>query len=105
MKVALYSFSGCPSYKIALDHLKQALRLENLSDEVEMISIADVNEAQAARLIGSPTIRIDGIDIEGAKAEAGAYGFGCRVYRDGDQAAGWPSVRQLRSALKRARRA
>ena len=100
MKAELYYFDGCPSYRQALDNLKRALRLEQCSDEVEMIPVADAADAQAKRFIGSPTIRIDGIDVEGTPAEARGYAFGCRVYTDHGRTSGWPSVNQIRQALR-----
>ncbi len=104
MKAELYYFDGCPSYQQALDNLKQALGREQRSDEVEMIPVADAADAQAKRFIGSPTIRIDGIDVEGAAAEARGYAYGCRVYTDHGHTVGWPSVDQIREALRRERR-
>lgn len=104
MTVALYYFDGCPSYQPALDNLKAALRLEQLPDEVELVQVADASDAQRQRFIGSPTIRFDGVDLEGPDAEARGYAFGCRVYTDGGDTAGWPSVQQIRHALQRAPR-
>lgn len=102
MKTELYYFDDCPSYGQALDNLKEALRLEQMPDDVDMIPVADAADAQAKRFIGSPTIRIDGVDVEGPIAEARGYAYGCRVYADGDHTVGWPSVDQIRQALQRA---
>ena len=101
MNVQLFYFDCCPSYVRALENLTEALRLEQLADDVEMILVADAADAQAKRFIGSPTIRIDGLDVEGPDAEKRGYGFGCRVYSDGAKMAGWPSVEQIRKALRR----
>ena len=103
--VELYYFDDCPSYKQALENLKKALQLEQLPDEVEMIEVADAAEAQTKRFIGSPTIRIDGIDVDGPDAEGRGHAYGCRVYTDEGRNLGWPSVDRIRHALKRERRA
>ena len=100
MKVELYFFEGCPSYTHALQNLKDALRLEQLPDTVEMIHVADTQDAQAKRLIGSPTIRIDGIDVEGPDAEQLGYAYGCRVYQNEGGPTGWPSIQRIRQALR-----
>ena len=34
-QVQLYYFDDCPSYQQALEHLRRALKLEQLPDEVE----------------------------------------------------------------------
>lgn len=100
MKVEIYYFEGCPSYQTAAANMRNALRAEGLAEDIEMIEVTSEEDAQKKRLIGSPTIRIDGVDLEGPEAEAKGYGYGCRVYSHNTQRAGWPSVEQIRSALQ-----
>ena len=101
MKVQLFYFEGCPSYPRALDNLKEALPLEAPgSPDVEMVAIVSDEDARAKRFMGSPTIRIDGVDLEGPDPEAQRYAMACRVYADGDRTTGWPSVELIRRALK-----
>ena len=100
MKVELFYFDGCPSYIRALENLKTALRLQQMPDTVEMIHVADAGEAQTKRFIGSPTIRIDGVDVEGPDADAHGYAYGCRVYVGDTGTVGWPSVEQIRQAVQ-----
>ena len=45
MPAELYYFDGCPSYRRALENLKSALRLEQCTDEVDMIPVADAADA------------------------------------------------------------
>ena len=104
MKAELHYFDDCPSYVQALNNLKEALRLEQAPNEVEMVKVTDAADAQTKRFLGSPTIRIDGVDVEGPDAETRGYAYGCRVYRGGDHTVGWPSVDQIRQALQRERR-
>ena len=105
MLVEFFYFEACPSWAQALENLQRALQLEKLSDEVDIIQVTDPADAQTKRFLGSPTIRIDGIDVEGPDAENRGYAYGCRVYTDGNRTAGWPSVDQIRQALARERRA
>jgi len=101
MKVELYYFNDCPSHQTASANLQAALRAEGLPENIEMIEVTSEQDAQKMRFVGSPTIRIDGVDLEGAEAEGKGYGFGCRVYSENGSMAGWPSVEQIRSALRR----
>ncbi len=103
MKVELFYFDGCPSYLKALDNLGAALRLEGLPEDVALISVESDADAQAKRFIGSPTIRIDGVDVEGPQADEKGYGYGCRIYADNETSAGWPSVEKMRQALQGAK--
>ncbi len=101
MGIELFYFEGCPSYVAAANNVREALQLEGLSEQVDMVPVETVAAAQAQRLIGSPTVRIDGCDLEGPEAEARGYGLGCRIYHDGRGMAGWPSVGLVRRALRR----
>ena len=46
-----------------------------------MILVTTDADAHAKRLIGSPTIRVDGVDLEGREAEARGVALGCLVIR------------------------
>ena len=103
MTVQLFYFDHCQSYRHALDNLREALRQESPAAEVEMVPVTSDADAKVKRFIGSPTIRVDGVDLDGPEAESLGYGFGCRVYREDGQTAGWPSVARIIRALSRAR--
>jgi len=99
MKIELYYFEGCPSYLKAIENVREALRLEGRLEDVALISVESDADAQAKRFIGSPTIRINSVDVEGPEAEEKGYGFGCRIYANNGSSAGWPSVEKVRKAL------
>ena len=99
MKLELYYFGDCPSYTRALENVQEALRLEGLPQNVALIRVESEADAQAKRFVGSPTIRIDGVDVEGAAAEEKGYGYACRVYADNGKSTGWPSIEKIREAL------
>ena len=101
MKVELYYFDSCPSYLKAIENVREALRLEGLPEDVTLIPVESDADAQAKRFIGSPTVRIDGVDVEGPEAEQKGYGFGCRIYHNNGASAGWPSVEKVRLGLRR----
>jgi hypothetical protein len=105
MKVELLYFDGCPTYSQALDNLLEALALEREVADVEMIRVRDTADAGAKRFPGSPTIRLNGVDIEGHEVDGLAYAYGCRVYQDGGRRSGWPSVDRIRQAILRERAA
>ena len=102
MKIELIYFGGCSSYIEAANNVREALRLEGISGNVELVPVKNATDAQRKRLIGSPTIRIDGRDLEGAQADERGYGLGCRIYQDEHSIAGWPSVALVRRALRHA---
>jgi hypothetical protein len=103
MVVELLYFDGCPSYEQALENLEKALRLEGVGEPVQRLLVPSVEDAERYRFQGSPTIRIDGVDLEGPDADKRPPRFSCRLYREGGQAKGWPSTGVIQSALQRAR--
>jgi len=103
MKVELFYFDSCPSYLKALEHAREALRLEGLAEDVVLVNVLSEQDAQDKRLIGSPTIRIDGVDVEGPDADERGYAYGCRVYSDNGHMTGWPAVETIRTALRNER--
>ncbi len=99
--IELFYLGGCPSWERALHNLEEALRVEKLNVPVSKVLVQSDEEAQKMRFLGSPTIRIDGVDLEGADADTRPYMLGCRIYPEGDQTIGWPSVEMIRRVLQR----
>jgi len=54
----------------------------------------------AAAILGSPTVRVDGRDVDPQAEERRDYGLSCRVYRTERGLAGLPDARWLRAALR-----
>ena len=101
MTIQLFYFDGCPSYERALGNLNEAMRQQGLTVPVELIRVTSVEDAQAKQFFGSPTIRINGTDLETRRAFTSvSFGLGCRIYQEGRQTAGWPSIELIRKALE-----
>ena len=70
----------CPSHPEALALLRGVLDERGISCAVELHEVRSDEEASALAFPGSPTIRIDGHDVDPAGA-AGRPTLGCRIYR------------------------
>lgn len=102
MTIELYYFDGCPTYTQALDNLIAALALERLAADVQLVRVRGSADAEEKRFPGSPTIRINGADVDPLPG-AERYSYGCRVYEeDGHRVIG-PSVGRIRLAIQRER--
>ncbi|HWH11615.1 MAG TPA: hypothetical protein VG165_10855 [Solirubrobacteraceae bacterium] len=100
--VELLYWDGCPSHPQALAELQAALS-ELGREDVEIRRTEVVTEEQAAggRFIGSPTLRIDGVDLVPPPAGE-PTGLTCRVYRRRDgRYSPTPDPADLRDALRR----
>ena len=101
MHVELLYWDGCPSHPQALAELRRALTELGLDPEaIEVREIATDDAADAERFTGSPTIRIDGADVQETDEPTGLT---CRVYhrRDG-RVSPVPDPDDLRDALRAA---
>ena len=100
MKVELLFWAGCPSHPEARELLEQALRDARVDTEIELREVRTHEEAETLRFPGSPTIRIDGRDVDPAGAEA-PPGLTCRIYRLPDgRISPVPTREQLEEALR-----
>ena len=82
-RIEFLYFEGCPGQKPAFELLSQVVAQETPDAEIERIEVPGPDEAESFRFIGSPTIRVDGIDLEGPEAEkALGYGWRCRTYSE-----------------------
>jgi mercuric ion transport protein len=97
MKVEVLYFKGCPNYLPTVERVRETLHGMGLSDEVHEIEVDSQDKAEAAAFLGSPSVRINGMDIEPSARAVRAFGLSCRTYVDDGIRAGLPS-RELISA-------
>jgi hypothetical protein len=98
MKVELLYFDDCPSWQQARENLDAALAVQRIDADVAMIRVETDEAAQVAHFAGSPTIRVDGIDLFPVGHDD--YSLACRVYHTPDGQQGWPTQAMIESALK-----
>jgi hypothetical protein len=73
-------WEGCPSSDEALSELREEMTALGLDpDAVEIREINTDADAQREEFVGSPTIRVDGRDIQPSGDDP--VGLTCRVYR------------------------
>lgn len=90
----------CPSWERALGSLREAMEALDLDpDSIEVREVDTTGAARAERFVGSPTIRVNGADIQ-PPGEGEPSGLSCRIYlrRDG-RLSPLPDPEDLREAL------
>jgi hypothetical protein len=103
MKVEVLFFDGCPSYEALLPHLQALLTSAGAGDtDINLVRVEDADAAEAERFLGSPTIRIDGVDVEPVANERTDYGLKCRLFATPDGLRGMPTDDWVLRALERA---
>ncbi len=99
MTVEFLYWEGCPSHDEARELLEAVLRERGLEAQVEIRHVATREEAVELRFPGSPTIRIDGRDVDPAGAVQ-TPALNCRIYHLPDgRVSPIPSREQLEEAL------
>lgn len=98
--IELFYWEGCPSHPEAKSLIEQILDELGRDDEIVMMEVTSDQEAERLRFPGSPTIRIDGRDVDPVGA-SGRPSLTCRIYHLPDgRVSPIPSRDQLEAALR-----
>ena len=104
MKVEILYLPGCPKHAPSVDCVREVLAQEDMQAEIVEVEVRDVATAQRVGFLGSPTIRVDGQDVEIAARAERAFGLSCRTYIDGGRRAEVPPLEWILAAVREARR-
>jgi hypothetical protein len=99
MKVELLYFDSCQSWQSGLQNLHFALKAHGLDVSMELIQVMDNEDATRKRFLGSPSFRINGVDLR--NEERDTYSLSCRVYATPDGMKGSPSILMLQGEIQR----
>lgn len=99
MKIEILVFDGCPHAESAEKLVRETADELGIDAHIEMVKVIDNDDAVARRFLGSPSIRINGKDIEIEENELTQYSMRCRLYRQSDSQAGVPPKELLVSAF------
>lgn len=99
MKIRVLYFDGCPSYEPAVATIREVVAEQNLKAEIELVRVNSTEQAISQRFLGSPTVQINGVDVEGLIAPMGEPDLSCRLYNEAGTLRGWPSRELIQAAL------
>src|SRR5437870_2156849 len=100
--VEILSFDGCPNHEPAVGLVERLCHELGVEAEVRLVNVCDQAAAERLRFLGSPTVRVDGRDVDPSTEERVDYALSCRVYRTEAGIVGQPDERWVRNALLRA---
>ena len=100
MTAELLYFDGCPGFEDVLPRLRA---LTEGRTELRLRRVESLDEAVAQRFLGSPSVRVDGRDVEPGATERTDYGMKCRLYRTAEGQVHAPPDEWIRRALDAAR--
>jgi hypothetical protein len=83
-RIELLHWEGCPSLPETEALLRGVLAEHGIEAEPEMIHVDTQEDAEALGFVGSPTIRIDGRDVDEEGAARSRPALTCRIYTEPD---------------------
>ena len=99
MRIDFLFWRDCPSHPEARELLRDVLQERGVDAEIVEREVLTQDEAEELAFPGSPTIRVNGTDVDPAGAD-GRPSLSCRIYHLPDgRVSPVPSREQLEEAL------
>ena len=95
MKIQVLYFEGCPNHLPTVDLARHVVAELGLDAEVEEVEVTSGDDAARLRFLGSPTVLVNGVDIQPSARSRTDFGFSCRTY----EGAGVPPREMLLAAV------
>jgi hypothetical protein len=83
-EIELLHFDGCPGYERLLPRLREPAGAAAPPAELHLEHVESLEQAEELRFPGSPSIRVDGADVEPGAGARTDFGLKCRLYRCAD---------------------
>ena len=90
MRIEFLWFDDCPNHDAARSLLDAVLADRGIETGVESVNVSDLATGERVRFPGSPTIRVDGVDVDPGYVDEGDYTPRCRVYATREGLGGVP---------------
>ena len=101
-KVEILYFEGCPNWQQTQGLVERVASELAVEVDLRLVGVPDPDAAIDQRFLGSPTVRVNGRDVEPGADDRRGYVHSCRVYPTDDGLAGEPPEAWIRNALLKA---
>ncbi len=101
MEIEVLYFDGCATWRAAVSDLQDVLSELGLKEEVRLVRVESREEAERLSFLGSPTVRVNGKDVESSIASEG-FGMECRLYWVDGKPTGSPPKQWIKDAISAA---
>ena len=98
MKLEVLYFDGCPSHGQLMPTLRELADAHDA--ELVQSRVETTEHAHAARFLGSPSVRVNGRDVEPGTHTRFDYGIKCRLYRSPSGQSGLVPMEWIEQALR-----
>ncbi len=99
VRVEILARQDCQCRGMARIVVERVIDELDISADVNEIEIGSHAEAKKRGFLGSPTVRVNGLDVEPGTNGSREVNLGDRVYRSEQGLQGWPDAQWIRAAL------
>jgi hypothetical protein len=96
--VELFYFEGCPNVEAVRALVQRVAADAGITPDLRLVEVTP-QDVESFRFLGSPTVRVNGHDVEPGADERTRFVFACRVYETPSGLSGQPAREWLRAAL------
>ena len=99
VKIDLLFMKGCPGYQQTKKFVEEIIKDKDIIAKINLIQIDNDRDARRLQFIGSPTVRVGGLDIETNRIQTKDYGLRNRLYYVEGQPSAYPSKSMIEGAI------
>jgi len=100
-KIGILFIEGCPGVLTTAEYINEVITEEDIDAEISLILIETAEDARQLHFTGSPTVRINGTDIETNIKDIKDYGLRSRLYNIDGKKSGHPSKDMIKDAIQK----
>ena len=102
VRIEILAREDCPNRGMALVVVERVVDETGVPAEIEVVDVASDSDAETYRVLGSPTVLVDGRDVDPQPNAHAEFSVDDRIYRTDRGPCGWPEPAWIRSAVLRA---
>ena len=80
MQIDILYFDGCPNHLPTTEVVRDVVQSLGIDAIIREVEVRDALDAARLRFFGSPTVQVDGEDVDPAARSRSDYSFSCRMY-------------------------
>lgn len=80
MRIDVLYLDGCPNHPPTMELVRDVVRALSIEAFIEEFEVRDAEEAARLRFLGSPTVLVNGKDVDPAVRGRVDFSFSCRMY-------------------------
>jgi hypothetical protein len=97
--IEILAREDCPGRGMAIAVVERAVAETGVHARIEVVDVTSEEQAYERRIPGSPTVRVEGRDVDQRLNGRAEFTLADRVYRTDRGLAGWPDGAWVREAL------